>query len=121
MQSVLWRDAMRTLISSGFAMMALAALTAAPAAAQNTMGQMRGPFNGQYFHSGSRPYFVPFSTGAIDDDGTDAVQINPVNPAPFAPPAPPTASDPAPAAPYKPPSVEITPGGVEIVRGPGQG
>jgi hypothetical protein len=112
---------MRTLISSGFALMALAALTAAPAAAQNTIGQMRAPFNGQYFHSGSRPYFVPFSTGAIDDDGTDAVQFNPVNTAPFAPPAPPTANDRVPAAPYKPPSVEIAPGGIEIVRGPGQG
>ena len=112
---------MCTLISSGFALMALAALTAAPAAAQNTIGQMRGPFNGQYFHSGYRPYFVPFSTGVIDDDGTDAVQFNPVNTSPFAPPAAPTANDRAPAAPYKPPSVEIAPGGVEIVRGQGQG
>jgi hypothetical protein len=110
---------MRALISSGFAMMALAALTAASAAAQNTIGQMRAPFNGQYLHSGSRPYFVPFSTGAIDDDGTDAVQFNPVKTAPFAPPAAPTANDRAPAAPYKSPSVEIAPGGVEIVRGQG--
>jgi hypothetical protein len=39
----LWSDAMRTLISSGFALMALAALTAAPATAQNTICQMRGP------------------------------------------------------------------------------
>jgi hypothetical protein len=78
-----------------------------------------GPFNGQYFHSGYRPYFVPFSTGVIDDDGTDAVQFNPVKTAPFAPPAAPTANDRAPAAPYKSPSVEIAPGGVEIVRGQG--
>jgi hypothetical protein len=112
---------MCTLISSGFAMMALAALTAAPSAAQNSNCPMRGPFNGQYFHSGYRPYFVPFSTGVIDDDGTDAVQFNPVNTSPFAPPAAPTANDRAPAAPYKPPSVEIAPGGVEIVRGQGQG
>jgi hypothetical protein len=112
---------MCTLISSGFALMALAALTAAPAAAQNTIGQMRGPFIGQYFHSGYRAVFIPFSTGAIDNEGTNWVQFNPVNTAPFASPAPPTANDRAPAAPYKPPSVEIAPGGVEIVRGQGQG
>jgi len=112
---------MRALISPGFAMMALAALTAAPAAAQNNMGQMRTPFDGQYSYSRSRAYFVPFSTGFIDEDGTDLVQINPVNPAPFAPPAPPTANDRAPLAPYKPPSVEIAPGDIENVRGPGQG
>jgi hypothetical protein len=112
---------MRTLIASGFAMMALAALTAAPAAAQNTMSHTRTPFNGRYFHSGSRAYFVPFSTGAIDDDGTDSVQINPVNPAPFAPAAPPTANDGPPAGPYKPPSVEVAPGGIEIIRGPSRG
>ena len=112
---------MCTLISSGLALMALAALTAAPAGAQNSMCPMRGPFNGQYFHSGYRAVFIPFSTGAIDNDGTNWVQFNPVNTSPFAPPAPPTANDRAPAAPYKPPSVEIAPGGVEIVRGQGQG
>jgi hypothetical protein len=80
---------------------------------------MRAPLNGQYFHSGSR-VFVPFSTRAIDDDGIDAVQIKSVNPALFARAALPTANDRAPVAPYKPPSVEIEAGGVEIVCGPGE-
>lgn len=65
------------------------------------------------------PVFVtPFFGGFVDDSNMQ-VQIAPVNPQPFAPAeSPPPGS--RPVAPYKPPSVEIAPGGVEIVRGPGQ-
>lgn len=130
--------------------LAVFGLTAMPAAAQNTMGQLTpfstaaspapfmGPITGttgsggsgsggghhdgggdQFHHHGFPFVAFPFWGGSLDDGGTGSVQINPVNTAPFAPPAPPTANDRVPAAPYKPPSVEIAPGGVEIVRGPG--
>jgi hypothetical protein len=71
-------------------------------------------------HNHGFPFVVfPFWSNSIDDGGTGSVQSNPVNTAPFAPPPPPTAAERAPTAPYKPPSVEIAPGGIEIVRGPG--
>ena len=138
---------MRAGVFFGFATIVLAASSAAPAAGQNAMGQILTPFSantpsptsigqgsgGQglgggwqhgghdgQFHRHAFPIFVyPFSTGFVDDGGTGSVQFHPVNTAPFAPPAPPTANDRAPTLPYKPPSVEIAPGGIEIVRGPG--
>jgi len=127
---------------AGVGLLAMA-LAAGPAAAQDRFGQMMTPFSTsatpQPFptpsqrgvdgghHDGHRdgfhhrfPFFVfPFAGGFIDDRGTDSVQLNPVNTAPFAPAAPPTANDRTPAAPYRPPSVEIAPGGIEIIRGPG--
>ena len=116
-------------------------LAARPAAAQNSTGQftappintptlpMLKPGNGGGDHGGDHggghrghhefPVFVtPFFGGFVDDSNMQ-VQIAPVNPQPFAPAeSPPPGS--RPVAPYKPPSVEIAPGGVEIVRGPGQ-
>ena len=63
-------------------------------------------------------FFTPYFGGFMDDGGTDQVQIGPVNPQPFAPEPPPLPGG-RPQTPYKAPSVEIAPGGVEIVRGPG--
>jgi hypothetical protein len=63
-------------------------------------------------------FFTPFFDGFNDDGGTEQVQIAPVNPQPFAPAAPPLPGG-RPETPYKAPSVEIAPGGVEIIRGPG--
>ena len=65
------------------------------------------------------PVFVtPFFSGFVDDNNME-VQSTPVNPQPFAPAeSPPPGS--RPVVPYKPPSVEVAPGGIEIVRGPGQ-
>lgn len=130
----------------GLAALALPLSTAAPAAAQNATGQIMTPFStptspapfagpgsggagtggghhdghGGAGHHHDFPFVVfPFWGGSFDDGGTSSVQINPVNTAPFAPPAPPAAKDRAPAQPYKAPSVEIAPGGIEIVRGPG--
>ena len=118
----------------------LMSLAATPAVAQNAMGQIMTPFStntpsppaighnggghdgghrGPFHRPGFPFFFYPYGGGYIDDGGTASVYPQPVNPEPFAPPAPPTANDRAPAAPYKPPSVEIAPGGVEIVRGPG--
>jgi len=133
--------AMRAWVSFGFATIGLAALSAAPAGAQNAMGQIMTPFStntlppaftgtgpgdghhgdhdGHFRHNVFPVYVFPYSPQFMDDGGTGSVQFNPVNPGPFAPAAPPTASDRTPAAPYKPPSVEIAPGGIEIVRGPG--
>jgi hypothetical protein len=136
------------LISTGIALgLATLSLLAGPAAAQNAMGQTLTPFStsanpdGGFSHSGSGgadsggpgsggghhgghnhgfPFVVfPFWSSSVDDGGTGSVQSNPVNTAPFAPPPPPTAAERAPTAPYKAPSVEIAPGGIEIVRGPG--
>ena len=127
--------------------LAALALPAGPAAAQNAMGQTLTPFStssnpdggfthpasggpgsggpgsGDGHHGGHNhgfPFVVfPFWSNSIDDGGAGSVQSNPVNTAPFAPPPPPTAAERAPTTPYKPPSVEIAPGGIEIVRGPG--
>ena len=142
-----WSGAGQGWILFGIAAVVMAALIAKPAAAQDSMGQIMTPFStpamaqpftgpgsggqgqgggghhgdhGGPFHRHGFPIFVfPFSGGFIDDGGAASVQINPVNPAPFAPLAPPTANDRVPIPPYKPPSVEIAPGGIEIVRGPG--
>ena len=65
------------------------------------------------------PVFVtPFFGGFVDDNNMQ-VQITPVNPQPFTPAESPPPGQ-RPVAPYKPPSVEVAPGGIEIVRGPGQ-
>ncbi len=92
----------------------------------NTPPPMLRPGGGDHGDGGHHhghhefPVFVtPFFSGFIDDQNTQ-VQISPVNPQPFKP-----AESPAPGgrpiAPYKPPSVEIAPGGIEIVRGPSNG
>ena len=134
---------MRALIFSSLATITLAALAVPPAAAQDNMGQIMTPFStpppmamghgsggqgsggghhGDHdggFHHHGFPFFIyPYAGGYIDDGGTSSVQSNPVNAAPFAPPAPPAAAERAPTLPYKAPSVEIAPGGIEIVRGP---
>jgi hypothetical protein len=122
---------------------ALAMGGALPAMAQNSMGlltpfstntaplpTLKPPMPGGGDHDGGRhdgghhghhdfPVFVtPFFNGFIDGGDSQSVQIGPVNPEPFTP-APPAAPGERPDTPYKPPSVEIAPGGVEIVRGPG--
>jgi len=82
-------------------------------------GNNGGGDHGDGNHHGHHefPVFVaPFFSGFSDDQNMQ-VQITPVNPEPFKP-----AESPAPGSrpvpPYKPPSVEIAPGGIEIVRGP---
>ena len=111
---------MRSLISSGFAMIAVVALIAAPAAARNGTGQVRVPFTERHHHASSHGYFAPYWAGATDEDGADALQNNPANTA-FPTQSSPTADTRTPATPYKPPSVDIAPGGIEIIRGPGAG
>ena len=110
---------MCSLISCGFVVIAVAALIATPVAARNGTGQVRTPFAGRHRDAGSYGYFAPFWTGAIDDEG-GSPQSDPENAAPPTQPSP-TADTPIPAAPYTPPSVEIAPGGIEIIRGPGSG
>ncbi len=139
---------MRVWMRFSATIISLLPLAATPALAQNAMGQIMTPFStntpsppmagqdggqgggghddGQDgghrgpFHRPVFPFFVyPYAAGFIDDGGTASVRPQPVNTAPFAPPAPPAANDQALAGPYKPPSVEIAPGGIEIVRGPG--
>ena len=63
-------------------------------------------------------FFTPFLDGFGDDGSTEQVQIGPVNPQPFAPQPPPLPGERT-VTPYKAPSVEVSPGGIEIVRGPG--
>jgi hypothetical protein len=89
--------------------------------AQGGGGQGGGGNGGN--HSGGHHhdfpfFFTPFFDGFTNNGGTEQVQIGPVNPQPFAP-APPPLPGGRPETPYKAPSVEIAPGGVEIVRGPG--
>lgn len=87
----------------------------------NGSGGNNGGGNNGGGHHGHHefPVFVtPFFGGFVDDNNME-VQAQPVNPQPFAPAESPTPGS-RPVAPYKPPSVEIAPGGVEIVRGPGQ-
>jgi len=70
-------------------------------------------------HHPHRP-FIPFVYNPyfFGDSATAAVQPEPVNPEPFAPTTPPAFGQQESTKPYKPPSVEIAPGGIEIVRGP---
>ena len=82
-------------------------------------GGGQGDGHDWHFHHRGYPFFVyPYFTDSIQS-GTNAIQILPVNTAPFTPTTPPKAGERAPIPPYKPPSVEIAPGGIEIIRGPG--
>jgi hypothetical protein len=140
-----WGRTAQAWLLFGIAAATLAALAVKPAAAQDNMGQILTPFStstmpqpfagpgsggqdggghhgdhgGHFRHHGFPIFITPFPGGFIDDGGVASIQSNPVNPAPFAPSAPPTANDRAPTPPYKAPSVEVAPGGIEIVRGPG--
>ena len=87
----------------------------------NGGGSNGGGSHGDGGHHGHHefPVFVTPFFGGFSDDNNMEVQAQPVNPQPFAPAESPLPGS-RPVAPYKPPSVEIAPGGVEIVRGPGQ-
>jgi hypothetical protein len=96
------------------------------APAHGAGGQGRGDshhgghhFPHPYPYPGFPVFVYPYGVGLMDGRGVDEVQFQPVNPAPFVPSAPPAPGARAPSAPYKPPSVEVAPGGIEIVRGPG--
>jgi hypothetical protein len=87
-------------------------------------GDGGGHHDGGYGDGGHRGHhdfpvlLNPFFDGFIDNGDGGSVQTGPVNPQPFVPATPPAPGD-RPDQPYKPPSVEIAPGGIEIVRGPG--
>ncbi len=129
------------------AIIVLALSFARPAAAQNPTGQFRpfppstppvvmppaggghggghgggtGHGNGGWGHH--RPYYPPFVywpySTFYPGMATDNVQPQPVNPEPFKPTTPPAFGRQDSTKPYAPPSVEIAPGGIEIIRGPG--
>jgi hypothetical protein len=83
-------------------------------------GQGWGGNNGGH-HGGHRDFpvfFTPFFDGFNDGGANDFAHASPVNPQPFTPEPPPLPGS-RPVTPYKAPSVEVAPGGVEIVRGPG--
>ncbi len=86
-------------------------------------GGMGGGGHGGWGHHQPVPYYPPFiywpygtfSGGMVTQD----VQAQPVNPEPFKPTTPPAFGRQESTKPYAPPSVEIAPGGIEIIRGPG--
>ncbi len=84
----------------------------------NGGGDHGGGDHGHHGHHEFPVFVTPFFGGFVDDNNME-VQAQPVNPQPFAPAEPPAPGS-RPVVPYKPPSVEIAPGGIEIVRGPGQ-
>jgi len=128
---------------------ALVALQGAPASAQNASGMLtpfstpqapvfsatggsgggnrggghHGGGDGGDFHHHHGENFpaavFPWWIGPVDVLETPDIQSLPVNTAPFAPPSPPGPASSGSPKPYKPPSVEIAPGGIEIIRGPG--
>jgi hypothetical protein len=74
---------------------------------------------GSHHHGNNVPALVfPWTMGEFDDLQTPEIQSQPVNTAPFAPTLSGSAPGNPPAQPYKPPTVEVAPGGIEIVRGP---
>jgi hypothetical protein len=127
---------------------ALALSLGRPAAAQNPTGQFTAPPHitppvlipgggnigggnesgtgggngGDWWHHRPPPYYpsfaYPYST-FYPDMATQYVQPQPVNPEPFKPAMPPAFGRQESTKPYAPPSVEIAPGGIEIIRGPG--
>jgi hypothetical protein len=131
-----------TKLAFAIAMAALAISVARPAAAQNPTGMftappiappvlipgggngggMGGGNGGNGWHHRPPPYYpgfvYPYST-FYPDMATQYVQPQPVNPEPFKPTTPPAFGRQESTKPYTPPSVEIAPGGIEIVRGPG--
>jgi hypothetical protein len=79
-------------------------------------------FGHGFKHFRHRPFFpfVFFPSGVFFGNNSAAdVQPEPVNPQPFVPTTPPAfgRQESDPTKPYKPPSVEIAPGGIEIIRG----
>ena len=85
-------------------------------------GGMGGGNGGGWGHHRPRPYYPPFAywpySTFYPGMATDNVKPQPVNPEPFKPTEPPTFGRQESTKPYAPPSVEIAPGGIEIVRGP---
>ena len=85
-------------------------------------GGMGSGNGGGWGHHRPRPIYPPFVywpySTFYPGMATDNVQPQPVNPEPFKPTTPPTFGQEKPAKPYAPPSVEIAPGGIEIIRGP---
>ena len=82
-------------------------------------GQGSGGNGGHHGGHHDFPVFLtPYFEGFNDGGANDFAHAVPVNPQPFTPAAPPPPGS-RPVTPYKSPSVEVAPGGIEIVRGPG--